>query len=62
MRRSSLIIFQVTFESDGKLIWYHGTILEVNQGKVFKVTHDDVDVYFFDLLDDIASGDLLICS
>ena len=50
------------FEVDGELVWYNGTVLQMNyETEEFQVEYDGEDgVCSFQLLDDIASEDLLI--
>ena len=51
------------FETDRELVWYEGTVLQMNsETKEFQVAYNDDDICCFPLLDDIASGDLLISS
>ena len=50
------------FEVDGELSWYEGTVLKINADTVeFEVKYDgEDDTYWFPLLEDMLSGDLLI--
>jgi E1A/CREB-binding protein len=52
------------FEVDEKLIWYDGVVMKLvdKARKMFEVVYDEEneEVYHFTLLDDIATGDLLI--
>lgn len=49
------------FELDGELVWYEGTVLQLNYvTNEFQVAYDDEDdVCWFPLIDDLRSGDLL---
>ena len=52
------------FETDRELVWYERTVLQMNsETQEFQVAYDNEDdICCFPLLDDIASGDLLISS
>ena len=50
------------FEVDGKLVWYRGTVLQLNYvTNEFEVAYDDEDdVCWFPLIDDLRNGDLFL--
>ena len=52
------------FKVNGKLSWYEGTVLKRNAvTNEFEVIYDgEDDTYWFPLLEDISTGDLLVCS
>lgn len=50
------------FEVDGELVWYRGTVLQLNYvTSEFEVAYDDEDdVCWFPLIDDLRNGDLFL--
>lgn len=50
------------FEVNGELIWYEGTVQRYNfNSKEFQIAYDgEEDLCLFPLMDDIATGDLVI--
>ena len=48
------------FNEDGKLVWYEGTVLSMSETREYEVMHDEDDIYFFSLLDDVKNGDLVV--